>query len=1195
MCNVFQVDIEGKNIFYARFIESGCYTGFMSQFGIDRLVEMFNISPDSLFLNQVITTNDIESLIKKRENIRAMKGKKGRNDKNYRYSLDNLKKQIGHCIHQASICDVDFVFNLSHCVRKGFHAKIESGCTDDWFFHTNLLNDSKKQWQDKLQSFPLQRCVQPAILSEQFAEEVFPCSLSLLQQSVFINYLSNSHSMTKERVRFEERLPISKTLPKTFRNQITWLYLRKDIVKLVTVFKDCINIDSSTDKNENLSFAALHSNFNNINRSDSASSTQHKNGIATREMLSEVLGSTPIENLAETCTIFDGFKRDIVQSGSLHIRSNTENKTVVLLNDYNPENGKFSIYDYVHTSRERTEDGFVFKCSCRTYKTLIECARGEDVFQNSLIDASTCVKCMHCRFLKECIMQKLMNASSGETSLDAKIAEGLTYCNQPFVTLSGRNNTKKFSVSNSHGDLSFVHITFNASTNRYVISCLNGYCKSVKGAKRNIDLFDNNDSLCEHLKSIHESNEWQNFKVERNDFDQETFDSDSHEDLPEIEIEIGSELLVDSEDSPGCFDISSGLWHFTCRSLHYPRKEFSNELAAAIQSRDLISDNNGACVPRIDGCLKGPVFVQDIPDTPCSCGAGWFDFQHPQGKTIFKRHFHLYTENAPVLCQVYTRICLSSSCLLPWDEGKMSCIHVYSADTAAGDEIGFMFINQVLNSKTTFSGFCKSMTSTYRRRCPQSRGFMDPAVFLNWWFSWASNMKIDFRKPCDVCKFTPNQLACDGTKVGISFRNAKFQTIEKPSEATVHPTLHRRLDRCFLKNSVDISADNLKILREHLLFLAKTSLGEKNLNYDIPDHLIEARTALLLRVLPEEVKESFERFLGDDMTGVEKLVYAKLQTLLSTTAPISTVVPKCIVTSLYQLLDHIRGINENENGDKYFNAAMQNLRFYCPEVRDLIASSLYCHPNQDILHQDIYKFIKYITDCVNSLEVYPPEDAVEQFGTYNPPKYGRAYYFSPSGAVLRNIRKFSIDEKGAKNNESDDSPMSFETCHKLFSKAQMASRGSTSLFLWFCPSHGHCYGFHMAFAEGRKDPYASLYSHLETPPKDLFYDFACNLQEYCLNRESGYFEGVRFFHDIFHGFAHKCSKGYRSSRLLGLDTINSEICEQFNSFLQCIKPSARQMNQTHFVFYLQFFLHIWNEQKHERYKKRIAVALAGSL
>ena len=102
---------------------------------------------------------------------------------------------------------------------------------------------------------------------------------------------------------------------------------------------------------------------------------------------------------------------------------------------------------------------------------------------------------------------------------------------------------------------------------------------------------------------------------------------------------------------------------------------------------------------------------------------------------------------------------------------------------------------------------------------------------------------------------------------------------------------------------------------------------------------------------------------------------------------------------------------------------------------------------------------------------------------------------------------------------------------------------------------------------------------------DVFYDFACNLQEYCLNRESGYYNSVRFFfHDIFHSYAHKCSSAFKSTRVQGFETVNSEICEQFNSFLRCIKRSARQMSQTHFCFYLQCFLHEWNRSKKTVYQ-----------
>jgi len=150
------------------------------------------------------------------------------------------------------------------------------------------------------------------------------------------------------------------------------------------------------------------------------------------------------------------------------------------------------------------------------------------------------------------------------------------------------------------------------------------------------------------------------------------------------------------------------------------------------------------------------------------------------------------------------------------------------------------------------------------------------------------------------------------------------------------------------------------------------------------------------------------------------------------------------------------------------------------------------------------------------------------------------------------------------------------------------------VFLWFCPAHGHCYGFHVIVgSEGRKDPANSLYAYLEKAPEIVYYDFACSLSEYAKNRESGYFAKTRFFHDIFHGYSHKCSQIFKSNRLLGLNGINSSICEQFNSFIQCIKSSCKLMTQEHYTFYLQFFIKQWNNQRKESYLKKITTIIAG--
>ena len=85
-----------------------------------------------------------------------------------------------------------------------------------------------------------------------------------------------------------------------------------------------------------------------------------------------------------------------------------------------------------------------------------------------------------------------------------------------------------------------------------------------------------------------------------------------------------------------------------------------------------------------------------------------------------------------------------------------------------------------------------------------------------------------------------------------------------------------------------------------------------------------------------------------------------------------------------------------------------------------------------------------------------PAPAQPQLNSYNPGKYGIAYYFNRDGKKLRENSLFTVDEKRGSQN-FDDRPA--KVCNKYFS--QVSKRGSTYLFLWFCPLHGHYYGFHM--------------------------------------------------------------------------------------------------------------------------------------
>ena len=153
---------------------------------------------------------------------------------------------------------------------------------------------------------------------------------------------------------------------------------------------------------------------------------------------------------------------------------------------------------------------------------------------------------------------------------------------------------------------------------------------------------------------------------------------------------------------------------------------------------------------------------------------------------------------------------------------------------------------------------------------------------------------------------------------------------------------------------------------------------------------------------------------------------------------------------------------------------------------------------------DAKNLLRYLCQATTDIhqDDIKPEAALPIGDTYNPPKFGRAYYFNKEGTQIRETRKFECD-----NSKIGDS--SNEACTKKY--PQVAKSGSTFLFLQFCPLHGHCYGGHIVNgSEGRKDPTCSLYNHLEVALEIIYCGFVCSLEEYCMNCEEEYFKNTIF-------------------------------------------------------------------------------------
>lgn len=154
------------------------------------------------------------------------------------------------------------------------------------------------------------------------------------------------------------------------------------------------------------------------------------------------------------------------------------------------------------------------------------------------------------------------------------------------------------------------------------------------------------------------------------------------------------------------------------------------------------------------------------------------------------------------------------------------------------------------------------------------------------------------------------------------------------------------------------------------------------------------------------------------------------------------------------------------------------------------------------------------------------------------------------------------------------------SCRECRHNMPAAGKRTGGIFTWYC-QHGVCYAFYVIpHAEGRNEAFSFLTKYFKIAPRHVIYDFACALEEYCLNRAPHFFKETKFSIDNFHFQNHRaCAQGYAMPWTRALRGINSQIAEQGNSALQRIKPATASMLQSNFMRTVRLFLHGWNTKK----------------
>ena len=881
-------------------------------------------------------------------------------------------------------------------------------------------------------------------------------------------------------------------------------------------------------------------------------------------------------------TLYTKFKEQLITDGLIKWRYHDEVKDVCVMTDYSSTTGLLLPQSFVHVTATKIHNNeTVLKCTCDIFNIIKRAGHQETPLwpEDDEVVPDASLTCLHCRFYRDHLMglyEKLQNTQTDLNIIESTVKTSLHEMNNEVVLLGNviPQGSTKFSVKGKQC-YSLINITF--PPNNCHAKCTNGMCcanlKNKKKIPKHLPI-QNVDYICEHL----------NIFTKHLDFVKSLFPAfftdNEGQTLQDSEISVQEREdlnFLDADQIPqlnGHFNSNTGLWEYKALSGHKPKEMLDISLIKSTEKRngyvkfENLNEDTG-----LYGVYK---LIPQYPEGNCTCGSQ-FD---PDCEGKLKFTSTLYTRMGPVHLEAYDLVCNAGNCTIPYSNAaENENIFFLSKYTCAGDEIGWDFINGVMKMKTSFTAFCNELTRKYQTNNILSSPFMNPKTFITWVFAWLSAFKIDFRESIDPwCKHCPEILAGDGTHIGVSVKNMDLRhPVNKPDSDEVYKCMHRRYDRVLIRN---------KNHRQHLNYLCRKYL-KKLKSQDIIDVETEAtKTHLLLAHIQTttslEVTQFFIAFVQRTEDRHVLHCMARLLYMMSGDAALSSVLP-------FECHEIIQRCCEDIKNGVPVDLLLEEMKTYCVEVSQLLKLGI-IHDFSNI----VTSFVMYVLDHIKAVHLNnrptPPSQPVPQ--SYNPSK-GCAYYFTPSGNQLRQMPTYSVNCT-SKNPSYDDDPEVDRACSKKFPSVSFGGFGY--MFLWFCPIHGHSYGFHLiSGGEGRKDPFSSLFKYMEKAPKHIFYDFACQLSEYCLNREPEFFKNTRFWHDLFHSLGHTCGINFKSGRVCGLEGINSEICEQVNSFLQCIKYTGSHLSQEHFMFFVQFFLHLMNTEKTKAFQRKATIAVAGQM
>lgn len=444
--------------------------------------------------------------------------------------------------------------------------------------------------------------------------------------------------------------------------------------------------------------------------------------------------------------------------------------------------------------------------------------------------------------------------------------------------------------------------------------------------------------------------------------------------------------------------------------------------------------------------------------------------------------------------------------------------------------------------------------------------FCASSTFRRVYYHFISRLEHDYTFQCVICKDAPDVIICDGTSETIAKAHYRGRPVTEVVIDQCVSRAHTRNERSALWMQ-GLQGEELrkarKVVTEFAAFLKDGEVlasGASNAAWEGDSQLFLEVGSLLGAYDFFFFVLSYVGYMGCDERGA----VAHLLSCMGSESPVIAYLPVQSLEILQLAIEtgwlcegHVRTMETFSNWVVVVIQMMGRLSG---------APSLMIHP---VVYGLLLHLMKRAVLCISGNAIH---DHCGNDDMPDPSCHSRVCLDSGVCSGLPQVRGRCRYELDGKDNHTE--------CKHRFVEGSHGSHRTGGIFCFFC-KHSVCYAFFiLPTAEGRNEAFSFFTSYFVRAPRVIVYDFACQLHEFCLNREPVFFRGTRFVVDRFHLPNHKsCAKSYDIGCYNDLDELNTEVAEQANSSLRRIKATISQMAQEGFMFNVRLYLDDRNVRK----------------